>query len=645
MKRRTAVGVASFHLGTQRTTAHPGVFLALVGFILAAAGVLAGCDSSNAPPTPLVDASASSADAKTDGTASDATSADGGSDAPFADGGLEGGGTVTTPFACVNGDGGPNTSTTVNTPFDGGTQLTFTTPSIPCKTFDIRSYFGDAGIDATAASSGTAKLTSVFKSAVADAVAAGGGVVNVPPGTWLTGPIHLANNVELHVDGTILFSPDPADYGFIDASVPTLDAAVNTDLVVPTRFEGLDLLNGSPFIYCFNCTNVAITGSGLINGQGKYWWSWKGTGSAESRGADSGIVASTDPTIIEERAVYDAVYAQISNASPATPSRDSNGNIVLPFSPPVAAVNGALRPVLVQCYGCTNFLLQDVTVQDGAFWTVVPVYSSNVIIRGAHIGSGVAQPLPDGGTASNGDGVDVDSCDHVLIENTSFSTSDDNIAIKSGVNEDGIVVNRPSQNIVIRGVTSQKGHGGVTIGSEMSGGVHNVYATNSLLNGSGIQAALRTKTLAGRGGVIDGVWSDGVTVDNWLLQGIIITTSYVGGNVQPNNPTLLPQVQNMYFHNILGPDGGPGTGQANQGCDLASGNSKALDAGGQPCPPVLIDGITSAPGAVKNVFFDTVSLTTPGSTASCQNAPDQVHLVNVTVPGITPDDGGAWACP
>jgi polygalacturonase len=303
--------------------------------------------------------------------------------------------------------------------------------------------------------------------------------------------------------------------------------------------------------------------------------------------------------------------------------------------------------VLVQCYGCTNFLVQDITVQDGAFWTVVPVYSSNVIVRGAHIRSGFDPALPDGGTASpsNGDGIDVDSCDHVLIENTSFSTSDDNIAIKSGVNEDGIVVNRPSQYIVIRGVTSQKGHGGITVGSEMSGGVRNVYATASALNGTGVQAALRTKTLAGRGGVIDGVWADGVTVDNWQLQGIIITTSYVGGNIQPNNPTLLPKVQNMYFHDIFAADGGPGTGQANQGCDLASGNSKALDAGGAPCPPVLIDGISGSAGAVTHVVFDTVSLTTPGGTASCQNAPDQVSLTNVSVPGITPDDAGAWACP
>ncbi|MDP8999704.1 MAG: hypothetical protein M3O46_06295, partial [Myxococcota bacterium] len=202
----------------------------------------AACSSSNAPLAPLADSGAA---------ADSGSSSDGGG------------------LAC-----GSSTSTTVTTPFAApNTQLKFTTPTIPCNMFRITQY--------GAKSDGTTKNTDAFKQAVA-AAAVAGGVVDVPAGNWLTGPIHLASGVELHLEAgaTVTFSSDPADYG--PPATP----------LVPTRWEGLDILNFSPLVYCLNCTNVAITGSGKLFGQGAYWWDWKASSGTEDQKMYNAILAN-----------------------------------------------------------------------------------------------------------------------------------------------------------------------------------------------------------------------------------------------------------------------------------------------------------------------------------------------------------------
>jgi hypothetical protein len=227
-----------------------------------------------------------------------------------------------------------------------------------------------------------------------------------------------------------------------------------------------------------------------------------------------------------------------------------------------AGMTGLLRPSFVEFHTCKDVLIEGVTVQYGPFWTLHPVYSQNVVVRNVNIVS-----FPDGGTLTftdasgatrtvtpqNGDGCNPDSTRNVLIEDSFFNTSDDVVAIKSGLNEDGLRVGVPSENIVIRRIRSGNGHGGVTIGSEMSGGVRNVFAFDSDLTGD---TALRIKTLPGRGGEIRNVHYDHIRIaaHNLALE---VTTNYPSPTVTAPNFTLetrqkIPVMRDLFYSHISG---------------------------------------------------------------------------------------------
>ena len=191
--------------------------------------------------------------------------------------------------------------------------VTFTPPTIPCNIFNITSY-GAVG-------NGTTLNTTAFKNAIAAAVAAGGGVIDVPSGTWLTGAITLKSNIELHLESgsTIKFSQTFNDY----------------KPVVLTRWEGLDVNNWSPFIYALSATNVAISGTGTIDGQGSAWWGWK----------------STQKT--EDQNVYNYYISKLNSSGVLSP---------IP-APPTSGKVGGLRPTMIECNTCTNFLIDGVTTK------------------------------------------------------------------------------------------------------------------------------------------------------------------------------------------------------------------------------------------------------------------------------------------
>ncbi len=595
-----------------------------VAFVGVVAMALVACSSSNAP-VPVVDAAAP-ADAHVEGASPEAAAeAAAGDDAGNEDGsaaGDDGSPTDGSPadasdagdaaartigaMACSS-DGGAPAPIVVSTPFGApNNELTLTLPTIPCSVFKITDYGATTG--------GTVKNTDAFAQAVAAATAAGGGVVDVPAGSWLTGPIHLASNIELHIEdgATVLFSTDFADYGYSAAD----GGAPSTVPLVPTRWEGLDVMNGSPLVYCLNCTNVAITGTGTLYGQGAAWWGWKSTSAAE------------------DQRMYNAILMQLGLLNDAgAPSDAGRPASAGPLALPVSGVTNGLRPTMVECNGCTNFLIQDVTIKDGPYWIVHPLYSESVVVRGAHILSGQEPPLDGGAAASNGDGFDPDSCKGVLIEDTDFNTSDDNIAVKSGLNEDGIFVNRPSEEVVVRRITSIAGHGGMTIGSEMSGGIHNVYATDSQLTGTGLQYPLRYKTLPGRGGTITDIFYDGVTLNNWTQGAIIIDMAYASSTLPPFNPALLPRVANISFSNISGPGNVAGLGLCPPPPDAGP------DAAVPVCPPVTFRGQPASP--LQNITMTNVNLGGPGSKCSAGN--NAVSLTNVTVPTIP--TSGTWPCP
>jgi polygalacturonase len=330
-------------------------------------------------------------------------------------------------------------------------------PLFPNRQFDITRY-GARGDGTTDSTEGIAR-------AIAECSRAGGGRVVAPAGDFLTGAIHLRSNVNLHISAgaTLRFSQDPRRY------LP----------VVFTRWEGVECMNYSPFVYAYGQRNVAVTGPGTLDGQAgsQHWWPWSGN---TRFGWKAG-----DPAQPKARA-----------------SLAGMGEKDVPAGKRIFGEGSYLRPNFLQFYRCRNVLIEDITLHNSPMWQVHPVLSTNVIVRRVKPAS----------LGPNNDGCNPESCRDVLIEDCQFDTGDDCIAIKSGRNRDGRRVARPSENIVIRGCQMKDGHGGVTIGSEASGGVRNVFAEDCRMDSPNLDRALRLKTNSVRGGFIEHIYMRNVTV-------------------------------------------------------------------------------------------------------------------------------------
>src|SRR5262245_17614985 len=320
-------------------------------------------------------------------------------------------------------------------------------PAFPSREVDVTTHGARAD--------GTTDCTAAFRAAIESCLKAGGGRVVVPNGRFLTGPIRLRSNVNLHLaDGaTIAFSQDPSLY------LPA----------VLTRFEGVELMNYSPFIYALDETNVAVTGRGTLDGQAdaQHWWSWR-TGQAPAR--TKLLQMAADGVAPEQRVFGDGA--------------------------------SRLRPNFIQPYRCQNVLIEDVTIVNSPMWEVHPVLSRNVTVRGVTIRS----------HGPNNDGCDPESCRDVLIEKCTFDTGDDCIALKSGRNDDGRRLHTPIENVIIRDCDMKDGHGGVVIGSEISGGARNIFAEKCRMDSPRLDRVLRFKNNAARGGLVERVAMRDVTV-------------------------------------------------------------------------------------------------------------------------------------
>jgi polygalacturonase len=356
-------------------------------------------------------------------------------------------------------------------------------PQFPAREFDI-TKFG-------AVADGTTACTGAFSNAIAACARAGGGTVVVPAGKFLTGAIHLRSGVNLHLaDGAeIIFSDRPEDY------LP----------VVLVRVGGIELYNYSPLIYARDCTNVAVTGRGKLNGNAKAWWDWK------SRETKAGFEMGAKGVPVEQRV----------------------------FGKP----EDAIRPSFLSFVSCTNVLLADFTIGSGPNWTIHPIYCRNTTIRGVNV-------VTDG---PNNDGCDPDSCCDLLIENCTFDTGDDCVVLKSGYNEDGWRVGRPTENVIMRHCSSKRGHGGLVIGSEMSGGVRNVFMEGCEF--AGTDRAIRIKSRADRGGVVENIYARNLKVNNMKREVAILNMDY-GSDRNQTVGQKPPVFRNMQFENITG-DGAP----------------------------------------------------------------------------------------
>ena len=329
---------------------------------------------------------------------------------------------------------------------------------------------------------------------------AGGGRVVVPAGVWHTGAITLKSNVNLHIQegGTLLFTTQTEYYPF-----------------VLTRWEGVDCYNFQPMIYAYGETNIALTGKGTVDGGASRddWWAMCGSprygwveGMISQRtGRPKLLQWAEDKVPIEERRL--------------TPE-------------------DGMRPQLVNFYKCENVLIEDLTLLRSPFWVVHPLMCKNLTVRGLYIEN-------DG---PNGDGCDPESCDGVLIENCHFNTGDDCIAIKSGRNNDGRKWDMPSQNIIVRHCKMLDGHGGVVIGSEISGGYKNLFAHDCEMSSPNLDRVIRIKTSNCRGGLIENVYVRNITVGECREAVLRINLQYE--NREICDRSFPPIVRNVHLENV-----------------------------------------------------------------------------------------------
>jgi polygalacturonase len=336
-------------------------------------------------------------------------------------------------------------------------------PVFPARRCSIREH-GAVG-------DGTTDDTAALAKAIAACAAAGGGHVDVPPGTYLSGAIHLEDDIDLHFErgATILFSGDASKYP-----------------IVRTRYEGIELMNRSPMIYAFRRKNIAITGPGVLDASATAAWNRGGGRGTLERWADTGVP-------VEER----------------------TGN--------------QSRTSFVQPYLCENVYIQGITLRGAQFWQLHPVLSRNVMFDGVNVTNSAR---------SNNDGLDPESCDHVVIKDSAIKSRDDAMAIKSGRDADGRRIGVPTQNVVIMHTSMASTNWGmITIGSELTAGVRNVYAYDIKVDpGDRVKYILELKGSSQRGGFATGIHLHTITATNAVTASVMFADMSYMKQVGPYTP-------------------------------------------------------------------------------------------------------------
>jgi polygalacturonase len=351
-------------------------------------------------------------------------------------------------------------------------------PKFPNRDFDVTRY--------GAKPDGKTDCTEAFRQAIEAANRAGGGRVVVAEGVCLTGAIHLKSNVNLVVrkGATIRFDTDPKLYP-----------------IVLTRFEGLECMNYSPFVYALDQENIAVTGGGTLDGQAnaEHWWPW-----ARKQGPDGQ----------NQRKARAALGEMAEKGVPVAERKFGDG--------------GYLRPMFVQPYRCSNVQIEDIAIVNSPMYEMHPVLCRNVTVRNVTVFS----------HGPNNDGCDPESSVDVLIDGCTFDTGDDCIAIKSGRNADGRRLHAPSENLIVQNCTMKEGHGGVTLGSECSGNIRNVFAQDCRMDSPHLDRVLRFKDNAMRGGVLEHVYMRNVKCGQVATAAIEVDFAYEEGDKGPFTPVV-----------------------------------------------------------------------------------------------------------
>ena len=364
-------------------------------------------------------------------------------------------------------------------------------PQIPDNTVSIADFGAVTG--------GQVLNTDAFAKAIEAVHQKGGGKVIIPPGIWLTGPITLKSNLELHITNgaLVVFSK-------------------NKDLypIIKTSFEGLDTRRCMSPIYGKDIENVVFSGSGVWDGSGDAWRLVKRSkltdGQWKKLVASGGIVNKSETTWYPSQEFKDA-------------SENANMNVPenLKTDADWQAIRDFLRPVMVSIQNSKNIMFNGPTFQNSPAWCLHPLMVENLVVKNTT----VRNPW----YSQNGDGIDIESCKNVLVENSSFDVGDDAICIKSGKNEDGRRRGIPTENLIIRDNVVYHGHGGVTVGSEMSGGVNNMHVSNCTFLGTDV--GLRFKSTRGRGGVVKNIFISDVQMKDIPTYAISFNLYYGGRSV------------------------------------------------------------------------------------------------------------------
>ena len=382
-----------------------------------------------------------------------------------------------------------------------------TAPVIP----DTQVNLKDFGADPT----GEQLSTEAFAKAIDALTAKGGGHLIVPTGVWLTGPVVLKSNIDLHLEvgAVIQFAADESLYPLIN-----------------TSFEGLDTRRCQSPLSANGATNISITGQGAIDGNGQYWRPVKRSKVTDGHwkqllAQEGGVEMKKDYWVPSEGYAKGEQGANM-NVPNATTEEEWN------------AVKRFLRPVMVSLVNCKNVLLQGVIFQNSPAWNLHPLMCENIIIDNVLVRN------PD--YAQNGDALDLESCKNALIVNSRFDAGDDGICIKSGKDADGRKRGIPCENVVVDGCTVFAGHGGFVVGSEMSGGVKNFKVQNCQFLGTDV--GLRFKSTRGRGGIVENIYINDISMMDIKTDAITFNMYYGGKSVAemladgdtPDNATKVP---------------------------------------------------------------------------------------------------------
>lgn len=400
-------------------------------------------------------------------------------------------------------------------------------PEIPNRQVTVTD-FGGVG-------DGVTLNTEAFAKAFAHLASKGGGKVVVPAGVWLTGPIVLENHTELNLDedAILVFSADRDLYP-----------------VIETIFEGRDTYRCQPLLSAFGKHDVAVTGKGIIDGQGDPWRAIKKSKIAPSdwsKKVKSGGVLSSDkktwyPT---ENYKFGAGDADQNIARWAKTREDFE------------SIRDFLRPVMVNFKDCSRVLLEGPVFQNSPCWNIHIAICEDLTVND------IAVRCP--WYAQNGDGIDIESCKNVIMTNSWIDAGDDAICIKSGKDEDGRKRGIPSENIIVENCTCYHGHGGFVVGSEMSGGVKNVYVKNCRFSGTDV--GLRFKSTRGRGGVVENIFIEDVVMNDIATEALLFDLFYGGksalealedGDGEPSTDMVAkpvdettPQFRNIYVDGVV----------------------------------------------------------------------------------------------